>query len=288
MGNHLLIYIMITEILPQLVEVFSYGFMVRGIVAGLFVSIIAPIIGMYLVVKRYSLLAETLAHISLVGVAGGLLLGVSPFWGALLVSIITGISVEKLRESKKIFSESILAIFLSTGLAVMLILFSLGSGVGFNVLNYLFGSITTVSSEELYAIVFLSVFGVGIVMLFRKKLFLVTYDEEFAKSNGIATKAYNLLLIILSAITVTLSIRVVGALLIGALMIIPVVSAMQYRFGFSKTMKLSIMFSVISVLVGIFTSFYMDLPASATIVLVLMLFFVLSLFVNKFLLKGNK
>lgn len=288
MENHLHIYIMITEILPQLVEVFSYGFMVRGIVAGLFVSIIAPIIGMYLVVKRYSLLAETLAHISLVGVAGGLLLGISPFWGALLVSIITGISVEKLRESKKIFSESILAIFLSTGLAVMLILFSLGSGVGFNVLNYLFGSITTVSSEELYAIVFLSVFGVGIVMLFRKKLFLVTYDEEFAKSNGIATKAYNLLLIILSAITVTLSIRVVGALLIGALMIIPVVSAMQYRFGFSKTMKLSIMFSVISVLVGIFTSFYMDLPASATIVLVLMLFFVLSLFVNKFLLKGNK
>lgn len=261
----------------ELTEIFNYSFMVRGMIAGLLVAVIAPIIGIFLVVKRYSLLAETLAHVSLIGVAGGLLAGFSPLLGAMTVSVLAGIGIEKLRENKKIFSESILAIFLSGSLALALVLFSLGPGLGFGMLNYLFGSVTTVSEKELIAIVILSVVGVAAVLMFRKKLFLISYDEEFAKANGIETRLYNILLISLAGITITLSIRVVGALLIGALMIIPVVTAIQYGLGFAKTMKLSVFFSVMSVLAGIYTSFYLNLPASAAIVLILLGFFLLSL-----------
>ncbi len=267
--------------IAELTEIFNYGFMVRGLIAGFFVAVIAPIIGIFLVVRRYSLLAETLAHVSLIGVAGALLAGISPLLGAMLVAVLSGIGIEKLRENKKIFSESILAIFLSGSLALTLVLFSLGQGVGLNVLSYLFGSVTTVDQNELLAIVLLSICGVSSVLFFRKKLFLISYDEEFSKANGLETRLYNVLLITLAGVTITLSIRVVGALLIGALMIIPVVTAIQYGLGFAKTMKLSVLFSVISVFLGIYLSFYLNLPASAVIVLVLLGFFLATLFAKK-------
>lgn len=266
----------------ELTEIFNYGFMVRAMIAGLSVAVIAPMIGIFLILKRYSLLAETLAHLSLIGVAGSLLLGISPLLGAITTSLLAGVGIEELRKNKKIFSESILAIFLSGSLALTLILFSLGSGLGFNVFNYLFGSIVTVSQTELLAIVVLAILGVGVVLLFRKKLFLVSYDEEFARANGLGTGIYNILLISLASITVALSIKIVGGLLIGALMIIPVVTAIQYGYGFKKTMILSVVFSVTSVFLGIYSSFYLNLPASASIVVVLLSLFLLSLVINRF------
>lgn len=268
--------------ITELTEIFNYSFMVRAMIAGLSVAVIAPMIGIFLILKRYSLLAETLAHLSLIGVAGSLLLGISPLLGAIITSVLAGVGIEELRKNKKIFSESILAIFLSGSLALTLILFSLGSGLGFNVFNYLFGSIVTVSQTELLAIVILAILGVGVVLLFRKKLFLVSYDEEFARANGLETGIYNILLISLASITVALSIKIVGGLLIGALMIIPVVTAIQYGHGFKKTMILSVMFSVISVFWGIYSSFYLNLPASASIVVVLLSLFLLSLVINRF------
>jgi len=268
--------------ITELTEIFNYSFMVRAMIAGLSVAVIAPMIGIFLILKRYSLLAETLAHLSLIGVAGSLLLGVSPLLGAIITSVLAGVGIEELRKNKKIFSESILAIFLSGSLALTLILFSLGSGLGFNVFNYLFGSIVTVSQTELLAIVVLAILGVSIIFLFRKKLFLISYDEEFARANGLETGIYNILLISLASITVALSIKIVGGLLIGALMIIPVVTAIQYEYGFKKTMILSVMFSVISVFWGIYGSFYLNLPASASIVVVLLSLFLLSLVINRF------
>ncbi len=268
--------------ITELTEIFNYSFMVRAMIAGLSVAIIAPMIGIFLILKRYSLLAETLAHLSLIGVAGSLLLGFSPLLGAIITSVLAGVGIEELRKNKKIFSESILAIFLSGSLALTLILFSLGSGLGFNVFNYLFGSIVTVSQTELLAIVVLAILGVGVVLLFRKKLFLISYDEEFARANGLETGIYNILLISLASITVALSIKIVGGLLIGALMIIPVVTAIQYGYGFKKTMILSVIFSVTSVFWGIYSSFYLNLPASASIVVVLLSLFLLSLVINRF------
>lgn len=263
--------------IDELLQIFQYQFMIRAMLAGIVVSIIAPLIGFFLVVRRFSLLVDTLAHISLIGIAGGLLVNTSPLMGAVVASALAGIGMEKLRQNKRLFSESIMAIFLSGSLALTLVLFSLGSGLGVSILNYLFGNITTVSNGELWAIT-----GVGLVVLltvalYRKKLFLISYDEELAKVNGMNTSLYNYLLMALVGITVALSIRVVGALLIGALVVIPVVSAIQLGFGFGKTMIMSVIISLVSVIIGIYSSFYLNLPSSATIVVMLLMFFVTAL-----------
>lgn len=267
----------IFTMIDELLQIFQYQFMIRAMLAGIVVSIIAPLIGFFLVVRRFSLLVDTLAHISLIGIAGGLLVNTSPLMGAVVASALAGIGMEKLRQNKRLFSESIMAIFLSGSLALTLVLFSLGSGLGVSILNYLFGNITTVSNGELWAIT-----GVGLVVLltvalYRKKLFLISYDEELAKVNGMNTSLYNYLLMALVGITVALSIRVVGALLIGALVVIPVVSAIQLGFGFGKTMIMSVIISLVSVIIGIYSSFYLNLPSSATIVVMLLMFFVTAL-----------
>ena len=268
--------------IDELLQIFQYQFMIRAMLAGIVVSIIAPLIGFFLVVRRFSLLVDTLAHISLIGIAGGLLANTSPLLGAVIASALAGVGMEKLRQNKRLFSESIMAIFLSGSLALTLVLFSLGSGLGVSILNYLFGSITTVSSQELWAIT-----GVGSVVLFtvalyRKKLFLISYDEELARVNGMNTSIYNYLLMALVGVTVALAIRVVGALLIGALVVIPVVSAIQWGYGFVKTMTISVIISFFSVVVGIYSSFYLDLPSSATIVVILLVAFVYSLIIKNY------
>ena len=271
----------IFTMIAEFFEIFQYGFMVRAFAAGFVVSLIAPMIGFFLVVRRFSLLVDTLAHVSLVGVAGGLLFQFSPLLGAVIVSVIAGISMDSIRRLKNVFSDSILAIFLSGSLAITLILFSLGNGIGTTVLNYLFGSITTVTQEEIFLFLILGVIVLISVVLFRKKLFLLSYDEDLARVNGMNTTMYNILLMVLVGITISLSIKAIGALLIGALMVIPVASAIQLGYGMTKTMLMSLVFSVSSVLGGIYLSFYLDLPSSAVIIIILLFFFIFSVLFRK-------
>lgn len=249
----------------------------RAFVSGIAVGLIAPLIGIFLVIRRYSLLVDTLAHISLIGVAAGLFLNISPILGAIAASVGAGIGMEKLRENKRLFSESILAIFLSGSLALTLILFSIGGGSGTSLFAYLFGSITSVSLNETWIISLLAVGVFLLIMLLRKRLFLIAYAEDFAQVNGINTPVYNYLLIALAGITIAVAIKVVGALLIGALMVIPVASAIQLGYGFTKTMLSSLVFSLISVVTGLYLSFYLDLPGSAMIVVVLLTLFSITL-----------
>ena len=267
--------------IAEFFEIFQYGFMIRAFAAGFVVSLIAPMIGFFLVVRRFSLLVDTLAHVSLVGVAGGLLFQFSPLLGAVIVSVIAGISMDSIRRLKNVFSDSILAIFLSGSLAITLILFSLGNGIGTTVLNYLFGSITTVTQEEIFLFLILGVIVLISVVLFRKKLFLLSYDEDLARVNGMNTTMYNIMLMVLVGITISLSIKAIGALLIGALMVIPVASAIQLGYGMTKTMLMSLVFSVSSVLGGIYLSFYLDLPSSAVIIIILLFFFIFSVLFRK-------
>lgn len=278
----MLINLHIYTMIDELLQIFQYQFMIRALLAGIVVSIIAPLIGFFLVVRRFSLLVDTLAHISLIGIAGGLLVNTSPLIGAVVASAMAGVGMEKLRQNRRLFSESIMAIFLSGSLALTLVLFSIGSGLGVSILNYLFGSITTVSSQELWAITVVGSVVLLTVVLYRKKLLLISYDEELAKVNGMNTSLYNYLLMALVGITVALAIRVVGALLIGALVVIPVVSAIQWGYGFSKTMLISVIISFFSVVIGIYFSFYLDLPSSATIVVILLMVFTFSLIIKNY------
>lgn len=260
-----------------MLSIFQYSFMVRAFEAGIIIAIIAPLIGIFLVLRRYSLIADTLSHVSLAGVAIGLLLKINPLVTAVIASVLSSIAIERLRISKKVFGESALSIFLSGSLAVAIVLISITHGFGTDLFSYLFGSITTVRQADVYIIGILGFFVVIAVVVFYKELVYVTVDEEAAKVSGIPTKLINILLIILSAFTVALAIPIVGVLLIAALIVIPVVTALQFKKSFKKTILIAEVISILSVISGIILSYYLNLSTGGTIVLVTIAIFVLIL-----------
>jgi len=264
-----------------MIEIFQYDFMQRAFLAAVIIGVIAPVIGIFLVVKRYSLIPDTLSHVSLLGVAGSILLKINPIFGALAVSLLASLGMENLRGSKKIFGESILALFLSGSLALALILIGIAHGYNINFFSYLFGSISTVTNEDLSLMVVFSVIVIAMILVNYQKLFLISFDEEMASAAGILVKVYNLVLIALAAITVSLAMRVVGVLLVGALMVVPILSAMQYALSFARTQILAVVFSLAAIVVGLYLSFYIDLPSGGTIVAVALIFFVASYLVNR-------
>ncbi len=264
-----------------MLEIFQYGFIVRGLEAGIIIAIIAPFIGMFLVLRRYSLIADTLSHVSLAGVAIGLLLKVNPLITAIISSVLSSIAIEKLRLMKKVYGDSALAIFLSGSLALAIILISLSHGFNVDLFSYLFGSIVTVKQSDVTAIGVLGVFIIAALMLLYKEFVYITFDEESAKVSGIPTKFLNVFLIMLAALTVSLAIPIVGVLLISALIVIPVVTALQFKQSFKKTIIYAEVISIFSVVVGIFLSFYLNVSTGGTIVLITIVIFITSLLLNK-------
>jgi len=263
-----------------MLEIFQYDFMVRAFEAGITIGVVAPMIGMFLVVRRYSLMADTLAHVSLAGVAVGLLFSFNPIFSAIAFSMCAGIGMESLRGSRRVFGESVLALFLSGSLAVAVVVISIAKGFNMSLFSYLFGSISTVSQSDVWIILSLALVVFLNIFFLYKELFLASFDEEVAQASGIPVRRLNLVIVMLAALAVSLSIRIVGVLLIGALMIIPVISAMQYGKGFRITLFISILFSVFSVIIGLFSSYYFDIASGGTIVLVALALFLLSLLVT--------
>jgi len=264
-----------------MIEMLSYEFMQRALLAGVLIALLASISGTFVVLKRYSMISETLAHSALVGVAVGLVAGLNPLWIAVLVAILSAWLIEYLRSSFALYSDAILAILLSGSLAIAVIIVSLGGAFNNSLFSYLFGSILSVSNEDVFTILIFGTLSLGLLLAFAKELYFIAYDEEVAKTSGIQVRMLNFLLVTVVAIIIALSIRVVGSLLIGALMVIPTVSALQYRVGFLHTMLLSIAFALFSVVSGMTFSFYFSLPSGATIVICVLAVFVISLIANK-------
>lgn len=261
-------------------NIFEFGFIIRGLEAGIIVAIIAPLIGIFLVLRRYSLIADTLAHVSLAGIAIGLLLGISPVLTALGTAVLASLGIERLRVSKRIFGESALALFLSGSLALAIVILSLAHGFNASLFNYLFGSIVTVTNNDILIISLLALAVILILGAFYKELVYVTFDEEAAKVSGVPTRLVNTILIVLSAVTVSLAIPIVGVLLIAALIVIPVIAALQLKKSFARTIIYAEAISLFSVVAGIFASFYLNLSTGGTIVLFMLAVFVL-IFVYK-------
>ena len=251
-----------------MLEIFTYSFMVRAFIAGIVIGIVAPLIGTFLVARRFSLIADTLGHISLAGIALGLLLGINPIVTALIASILTAVLVDKIRHNKYISGESALAMLLSGGLALAIVLMGLARGFNVDLLSFLFGSISTVSETDLYLIVPLGVLVVILTVFFYKKLLYIAFNEEGARVAGIKVNFLNILLMALTAVAVSLSIRIIGSLLIGALLVIPVTTASQLARSFRQCLILAIIISLVSVISGLLASFYLNLPAGGAIVLV--------------------
>ena len=262
-------------------NIFQYGFIVRGIEAGIIVACVAPLIGTFLVLRRYSLIADTLSHVSLAGIALGLLLKINPLLAALGATTVASLGIERLRNSKRISGESALALFLSGSLALAVVLLSLANGFNASLFNYLFGSIVTVTSTDILVIGGVSALVILSLFALFKPLLFVTFDEEAAQVSGMPTRFLNLALILLTALTVSVAIPIVGILLIAALMVIPVVAALQWRCGFMRTVLMAEGISIVSVLFGIVASFYFNLATGGTIVLIMLLAFVASLLMNR-------
>ena len=261
----------------MIADFFAYDFLTRALIAGILVAVLAPTLGIFLTVRRYSLIADTLSHASLAGVAVGILLGIDPILSAVVVAVISAIGIERLRLNGSLNGESVLALFLSGSLAFAVVVMSATKTFNGGVLAYLFGSITTVTVQDLWIIGGLTVVTLGIIAKLFHKLFLMSFDEDIARANGLPVTAYSLLLAVLTATTVAISMRVVGILLIGALMIIPVLSASQWKQGFRATLFISVLISLICVLVGLFLSYVFNLATGGTIVLCTIIAFIVSL-----------
>ena len=262
-------------------EIFQYDFMIRAFIAGIAVAIIAPLIGIFLVVRRYSLMSDTLAHISLAGLAIGFLLEIYPIGVAVITTVIASFFMEKLRNSKRVFGESILALFISGSLAIAIVLISISKGFNVDLFSYLFGSIATVSTQDIYLIVALCAIVIFVILRYYESLFAVSFNEELSKARGVPVEKINLMLIVLAAISVTIIMQIVGILLVGALMVIPVISAMQLKKSFANTIVIAEVFSFISVISGLFISYYLDIASGGSIVVVALFIFLLCYFASK-------
>lgn len=265
----------------MIADFFAYGFLTRALIAGVLLAIVAPVLGTFLTVRRYSLIADTLSHASLAGVALGVLFGVNPVFTAILVAIAVAIGIERLRLTGRLSGESVLALFLSGSLAFAVVALSAVHAFNGGVLSYLFGSITTVSVSDLWMIGGLVVGTLGIIAWRYSQFFLLSFDEDVAKASGKPVVFDSMLLAVLTAAMVAVSMRVVGVLLIGALMVIPVLAAMQFGKGFKATIGIAVGVSVLSVLSGLVISYRFDLATGGTIVLCAIVAFALSMFIGQ-------
>lgn len=258
-------------------EIFHYDFMIRAFAAGLIIAGCLPLLGGFLVARRYSLIADSLAHVSLAGVGASFLLGFTPVLIALPVAVGGAILLEWLRQNKQISGETSLAILMSSGLALAVVLTNLAHGARADFNSYLFGSITTTSPQDLVILAFAAV-GVAAVILWNYRPYLyIAFSEDGARIAGYKVKELNYILAAATAIMVVLSLRIVGGLLISALLVIPIVTAGRFAKSFAQTITLAIALALVSVIVGLVLAFYVGLAAGGAIVLTAMAIFLLSL-----------
>lgn len=254
----------------DLMEVMKYGFVQRAMIAGVFVAAVSALLGMFLVLRRFSLIGDGLAHTTFGSVAVVLLIGVSPVYvtvAALPLVIISSLAIYKLTSSRKINADSAIGIVSSLGIAAGVVLASLSGGFNVDLFSYLFGNILTVNTTELILAFILFVVVLAVVVYFYDDLFALTFDQELACSMGINTGRINILLFLLTAVAVVLAMKVAGIMLVSALLILPALTALQMSMSFRKTMIAAVGFAVGAVLCGIVIAFMLNLPAGAMIVL---------------------
>lgn len=258
-----------------MLEILEYGFMQRALLSGIIISIICPMIGMFLVLRRMSMVGDSLSHVALAGVAVSFLTGFYTILGSIIFTIIAALGIEKLRKSYREYAEISIAIIHSGGIGLAVLLISMAKSINIDLMSYLFGSLTTIIKEDIYIMVILGLFIIGSILYLYNQLFYIAFDEEGARIAGINVESTNIFFTILIALTISISMRVVGILLVSSLMVIPVATAIQLEKSFKKTLALSIFFAFFSVILGIFLSLYFDLAPGGTIVLLNVLLLVL-------------
>ena len=249
-------------------ELFSYIFMQKALLSGIAISIACSMLGLFLVMRRYSLFGDAMAHVALSGIAIGIFLNIYPLWTSLITSIIASLGITKLRRSTRLQGDIVIAVLLITGIAVAVLLISISDGFTTDLFSYLFGSIFLISDEDFIAAIIASIVIIGSLFVLREKLFFIALDEEQAKISGIKVELIDYIFMILASIIVIIAIRLVGILLVSSLIVLPNVASIMLGKGFKDTLLSSIAISVISVTLGIVASYYLDITPSGMIVLV--------------------
>jgi len=250
-------------------EFLEPAFMQRALLAAVLVGLTAPSVGIYLVQRRMALMGDGIGHVALTGVAAGLLTGTQPVWTAVVAATVGAVAVELIRERGRTSGDIALAMLFYGGIAGGVVLVGLSDDATTASLNsYLFGSLTSVSRADLVVIAVFAVVVLTVGLALQRRLFAVCQDEEFAKVSGLPVRVLNLAIAVMAAVTVTVALRVVGVLLVSALMVVPVATAQQFARGFRTTLALSLVTGVVVSVAGVVASYYADTASGATVVVV--------------------
>lgn len=249
--------------------------------ASFLISLIAPIIGLFLILRRQTLLADTLSHISLVGVALGLLLGIAPTWANLFVVVLASILLEYIGSVFKSYTEISIAIMMSGGMALALFLMSLSDGTTMSLNSFLFGSIVTISREQVLFLLAITVIVVTLYLIFKRPMYVLTFDEETAFTAGLPVRIMSVAFNVVTGVTIAIVMPIVGALLVSAILILPAAISMRFSKNFNGVILIGIVVALIGMFGGLTTSYYLGTPPGATITLLYIALFMLSLVKNK-------
>lgn len=268
---------------------FSYGFLRNALFASFLIAIMAPLLGVFLVIRRQSLLADTLSHVSLAGVALGFFFQMNPTWSTLLVVVVASLLLEYLRRTYTTYSEVSIAMLMSGGLALALVLMRFAKNKeGINIQNYLFGSIVSITKEQVIILGILTLLLLSLFFLFKRPLYVMTFDEDIASVDGLPISTMSLLFNVLTGVAIAVMIPIAGALLISAIMVLPAAVAMKWGKSFNQVLFFSVIVGLAGMLGGLYFSFVGDTPPGATITLLFIALFALTQIVKKINLAKRK
>ena len=253
--------------MQEFFDFFSFGYIQRALLSGISIAIMCSLIGLFLVLRKQSLFGDAISHMAFGGIAIGTYLNIYPFWTAIIFSASSALVINKIRYYTKLNSDSMVAVLLSFGLGIGVTLISISDGFSVDLFSFLFGSILLVSYEDVLMTVGMAIIVTSIIGLFFKKLIYVTFDEDQAKISGLHVEQLDYLFIVLVAVTVIVSMKLVGILLISSLIVIPNIASLMLNQGFKRTLFISIIISVCSVFFGIILSYYFNTAPSGMIVL---------------------
>jgi len=251
-----------------LAEMFSYTFLIRAVVVGLLVSLCAALLGVSLVLKRHSMIGDGLSHVGFGTLAVATAMNVAPLTVSIPVVVLAAFLLLRISENSKIKGDAAIALISTSSLAIGVVTISQTTGMNTDVCNYMFGSILAMRKDDVRLSIILAIVVLGLFVLFYNKIFAVTFDESFAKATGVKTGLYNMLVAFLTAITVVLGMRMMGALLISSLVIFPALTSMRLCKRFKSVTICSAFVSVICFFVGVVISYVMETPTGASVVLV--------------------
>lgn len=253
--------------LENFLSMFTYPFMVRALVVGILISLCAALLGVTLVLKRYSMIGDGLSHVGFGALAVAAVCNAAPLAVAIPVVVISAFFLLRISESSKIKGDSAIAVISTSALAAGVMVLSLGDGVNTDIYNYMFGSIYAMSGEDMVWSIALSAIVLVLFVLLYHRIFAVTFDESFARAAGLRAGAYNMVIAALTAVTIVLGMRMMGAMLISALIIFPALTSMRVFKTFRQVVISSAAVAVVCFFVGITVSYLLDLPGGASVVL---------------------